>query len=355
MSSKAKGGGEKGSKADGVGGGLVCAHCKKVGELGAMKRCGRCHRACYCSVECQRIHWGKGGHKKVCRNEGSRSDCSDGVPGASGGVGASLKHPCPICLDNEDDAGDMGACLSCGQLFCGSCRTSLRQRGVTNCPTCRAVIDVPAEEYVRRLRQLLARPNGRHTSIAQRSLALCYSSGRGVLQDDTEAARWHRLAADRGFADAQVNIGICYADGIGVAQNVAEAVRWYRLAADQRDKYGQCRIGVCYQNGTGVAQDDAEAVRWYRLAADQGNVDAQFRLGVCYAIGTGVAQDDAEALRWYRLAADQGDADAQGSVGLCYLDGSGVAQDAAEAVRWYRLAADQGDAEAQRELARRGM
>jgi hypothetical protein len=52
---KTKGGGKKGSKKDGVGGGLVCAHCKKLGELDTMKRCGRCRRACYCSVECQKL------------------------------------------------------------------------------------------------------------------------------------------------------------------------------------------------------------------------------------------------------------------------------------------------------------
>jgi hypothetical protein len=32
---------------------LVCAHCKKVGELDTMKCCGRCKRVNYCSVECQ--------------------------------------------------------------------------------------------------------------------------------------------------------------------------------------------------------------------------------------------------------------------------------------------------------------
>jgi hypothetical protein len=62
MSAKNMGGGKKGSKKDGVGGGLVCAHCKKVGELDTMKRCGRCRLACYCSVE---LHWKIGGHKKV--------------------------------------------------------------------------------------------------------------------------------------------------------------------------------------------------------------------------------------------------------------------------------------------------
>ena len=86
----------------------------------------------------------------------------------------------------------------------------------------------------------------------------------------------------------------------------AEAVRWYRLAADQGDANAQYNLGLKYASGEGVPEDDAEAVRWYRLAADQGLAIAQNNLGLMYASGEGVPEDDAEAVRWYRLAADQG-------------------------------------------------
>ena len=59
----------------------------------------------------------------------------------------------------------------------------------------------------------------------------------------------------------------------------AEAVRWYRLAAEQGDASAQYSLGVMYDFGRGVLEDDAEAVRWYRLAAEQGDADAQNRLG----------------------------------------------------------------------------
>ncbi len=46
--------------------------------------------------------------------------------------------------------------------------------------------------------------------------------------------RWrYRLAADQGDADAQFNLGIMYENGRRVPQDETEAVRWYRLAADQ--------------------------------------------------------------------------------------------------------------------------
>jgi hypothetical protein len=214
----------------------------------------------------------------VCRKEGSSGDRSDGVPGASDGGGAALKHPCPICLDNEDDAGARAVCYSCGQMCCGICKESLGERGVTNCPTCRAVFACPPKEKVRRLRRLLARPPGRHTPIVHFNLGVYYADGTGVVQDDAEAVRWYRLAADQGLANAQYNLGMCYARGREVAQDDVEAVRWYRLAADQGFANAQYSIGRCYALGIGVAQDDAEAVRWTRLAADQGHADAHTAL-----------------------------------------------------------------------------
>ena len=66
-----------------------------------------------------------------------------------------------------------------------------------------------------------------------------------------------------------------YDEGEGVPQDDAEAVRWYRLAAEQGDATAQYNLGLMYDEGEGVPQDDAEAVRWYRLAAEQGDASAQ--------------------------------------------------------------------------------
>jgi len=48
-----------------------------------------------------------------------------------------------------------------------------------------------------------------------------------------------KLAADQGDAKAQFNLGLMYRDGRGVAQNDAEAVRWLKLAAEQGDEGSQ--------------------------------------------------------------------------------------------------------------------
>ena len=94
-----------------------------------------------------------------------------------------------------------------------------------------------------------------------------------------------------------------YDYGRGVPQDTAEAAKWYRLAANQGDANAQYNLGATYENGRGVPQDYAEAVKWYRLAADQGLALAQYRLGVMYGTGQGVPQDYVQAHKWLNLAA----------------------------------------------------
>ena len=70
-----------------------------------------------------------------------------------------------------------------------------------------------------------------------------------------------------GDAGAQFNLGLMYADGEGVTQDDIEAVRWLRLAADQGHATAQHNLGVMYQNSRGVPQDYVEALMWFNLAA----------------------------------------------------------------------------------------
>ena len=94
-----------------------------------------------------------------------------------------------------------------------------------------------------------------------------------------------------------------YGDGEGVPEDDVEAARWYRLAAEQGNARAQFSLGVRYGNGEGVPQDYSEAVRWYRLAAEQGSASAHFNLGRLYAYGQGVHQDYVEAHMWLNIAA----------------------------------------------------
>ena len=60
-----------------------------------------------------------------------------------------------------------------------------------------------------------------------------YANGRGVPQDDIEAVRWYRLAADQGIAVAQITLGLMYGTGRGVPQDDVQAHMWFNLAASR--------------------------------------------------------------------------------------------------------------------------
>ncbi len=155
---------------------------------------------------------------------------------------------------------------------------------------------------------------------AQGKLALMYRKGEGVPQDDQEAVKWWRRAADQehaaeqGHASVLSVLGAIYHHGESVPQDYAEAWKWYRFSAEQGWAAAKHALGCMCYKGEGVSQDYAEAMKWFRLAADQGYAEAQFNLGVMYDNGQGVPQDYPEAAKWYRLAAEQGIATAKKSI-----------------------------------------
>ena len=180
------------------------------------------------------------------------------------------EHPCPICLENEDDQASgqyivtiMHAASSPGQQYtAGDCWVAMEEKigRFDDCPMCRAPLRVPAKDKVERLLGLVARSPG----------GVCTRMARGAAgpADHAKAARLYHLAADQGLTRAQCGLGMIYQ---GVPQDVTEAVRLYRLAADQGGHAAaeQRDLGVMYKNGTGVPQDHADAVWLFTLARDQ--------------------------------------------------------------------------------------
>ncbi len=69
--------------------------------------------------------------------------------------------------------------------------------------------------------------------MAQINLGVMYSKGEGVPQDDAEALRWYRRAAEQGDADAQFGLGLMYSLDLGVPLDYVQAHMWLSLAAKQ--------------------------------------------------------------------------------------------------------------------------
>ena len=96
------------------------------------------------------------------------------------------------------------------------------------------------------------------------ALALCVPVQAQTPETDALRAR-----AEAGDAEAQVSLGFMY---LG-AQDDAEAVRWYRLAADQGHADAQYNLGGKYAYGVGVPQDLVAAHMWDNLAASRLNAE----------------------------------------------------------------------------------
>lgn len=363
----------------------VCAYCKKLGAW--KKKCGACRQRRYCGKECQRKDWKKE-HRNQCKKlqqvfvppapqcgEGdcaaaaSGGDSGGGVgdaaaasgggacdaaaaSGGGGGGGAAAaacaesdasdgpEHPCPICFEHEDDAivdsAYPGMCFFCGQLYCGWCvRKGMLIDRSPNCPTCRAPFFIPIEKRLSQTLKLLgSRSPGRHTPIAHCNIALLYQLGEGVVQNNAEALKYYKLAADQGNAQAQCNIGAIYNHSVvgdlkGVQRDSAKALHYFKLASKQGHAGAQCNLGSMYASGDGVPQDNAKAMEAFKLAAANGRADAQASLGKLYYYREGVPtlKDHAKARKYFTLAADQGNDDGQLFFQIMHGRGEGLPGD----------------------------
>ena len=138
-------------------------------------------------------------------------------------------------------------------------------------------------------------------------LGLSYDNGEGVPEDDTEAVKWYRLAAEQGNANAQTQSRCDVCTRVKVSpEDDTEAVKWFRMAADQGYPGAQFRLGLSYVLSKGVSQDHSEAFKWFRRAAEQGHADAQYMLGAAYATGSGVPENTIKAYVWMILSKAQG-------------------------------------------------
>jgi localization factor PodJL len=153
-------------------------------------------------------------------------------------------------------------------------------------------------------------------------------------------------AARDGDANALFEVGTRFTDGRGVKQDAGEAAKWYKLAADRGLAPAEYRYANMLEKGTGVARDLPQAVTYYRKAADAGNASAMHNLAVLYASGAAGQADYASAVQWFTRAADHGVADSQFNVAILFARGTGVKQDLEESYKWFAIAANGGDKDA---------
>ncbi|KAG0049669.1 hypothetical protein BGZ83_005503 [Gryganskiella cystojenkinii] len=164
----------------------------------------------------------------------------------------------------------------------------------------------------------------------------------GVSQDCSRALDLLQAAANQGYVGACIKLGAMNATGEHVEQNDEEAVRWFRKAADGGSTLAQAFVGHMYYEGYCVEKDYAESMKFVLKAASQGQVPAYMILADMYYFGRGVPLDRKKAVDWWRKAAEQGDMDAQYNIGLRLILGKGICEDMNEGLIWLNKASNQG-------------
>jgi TPR repeat protein len=229
-----------------------------------------------------------------------------------------------------------------------------------------------------------------------------HASGVGLPQNNSEAVRWYRIAAEKGNIKAQSLIGTAYHRGMGLAVDDVQATQWLNKAADQMDPLAQFQLGDGFESGWVGQKDNAEAYKWYLLSgsqgytkaakkvaaieniltrdqrvagqtrasefraermkkeieandtliksAEKGDPEAQYKLGAAYSFSNGFPKNDIKYVEWLTRAAQQGQSEAQFELGLHYLNGEGVESSEIEAYQWWSIAADKGHIRAQASL-----
>ena len=155
-----------------------------------------------------------------------------------------------------------------------------------------------------------------------------------------------REAAESGDAHALFEIGNRYFEGIAVPKNESEAAKWYALSAQKDFAPALYRLGNMNEKGLGMPRNIGKAIDWYQQSAQMGNAGAMHNLAVLYASGAGGSPDNAAAVRWFTDAAELGVKDSQYNLGILAAQGLGMPVNLEESYKWFALAAKAGDKDA---------
>ena len=97
--------------------------------------------------------------------------------------------------------------------------------------------------------------------------------------------------ARAGDPESETTLALAYHAGALLKQDDAEALRLLRQAANRDFVGAEEAMGIFCQSGFGMPPDKAQAVSWYTKAAQQGSIDAATNLALMYSTGDGIPKE----------------------------------------------------------------
>lgn len=194
----------------------------------------------------------------------------------------------------------------------------------------------------------------RDDAAAMTLIAELFKDGLGFKRDPAEAARWYKLAAERGDRQAAFALGRAYLEGSGVTMDRKKAEQLFRSAAKGGHGAALYNLGVMALEPRGKEKtvDFAAAAKLFEQAAEAGDLDAAYSLATLYRHGNGVEKDEKRATELLRQAADQKHLAAMTEYGIALFNGRGVEKDEKAGARMLLQAAWRNSPVAQNRVAR---
>ena len=178
---------------------------------------------------------------------------------------------------------------------------------------------------------------------SQHDLAFNYWTGKNLKQDSSEAMKWWKLSASKGFGIAYFNLGRMYYYGDGAPVNYKKAYYYLNLSTKKR----HAALSTAYffignkffLKGKYGKKNIKKGIKYLDIAARKKNIRSQYLLAHYYYYGNkdyNIKQDKAKALKYYKMSSDSkfllGSLDA----GLMYEQGEGVRMNREKAYNYYR-------------------
>ncbi len=178
---------------------------------------------------------------------------------------------------------------------------------------------------------------------AQKEIGYFYQIGMGVPFDPVRAVHWYQLSAAGGLLSAKVDLGVAYVWGVGVSRNTSLGEQLFRESAEKGSGLGACYLGDMYYSGIGVKRDLAVAKHWFELGTKLHDPRAAFRLGSLLSTVEGHAQNLPRAADVLRKPAEEGYVPAMQALGLLLVNHPELAKSPGEAVASLDQAANAGN------------
>ena len=119
-------------------------------------------------------------------------------------------------------------------------------------------------------------------------------------QENEEAVKSFKEAAEKGNTEAMVAYASCLAGGKGVEKNKEEGKKWLQKAADTGDPLAMAVYGMIM-----IDEDKEKGLEYLKKSADQNCLLGQFGLGVFYCFEENGEDDAKKGLEYFKKVASQ--------------------------------------------------